>query len=251
MNIKTVSFNIRCCDDVDGHAISERAPRLNEILFKIKPDLIGFQECQLPWEPLIEDAYLKDYEMYLVHRAEKNPESTPILWRRDRFSCLEKGHFWLSDTPDVESRGWDELFNCYRICLWALLQDKESGEKFVFMNTHYGFGDKGQCDSGDLIAARAKAIGDYPIVLTGDFNMKPTDAGYGQITSYFTDSNAVTSRDFRATFHGYAPEKHLDEHIDYCFVNDKVMPVSYTMLDETFDGKYPSDHYGLLVELMI
>ncbi len=251
MKIKVIGFNIRYCDDKDGHTICERAPRLKEILSREKPDLIGFQECELPWEPILEQDYSNEYEIHLVHRAEKSAESTPILWRRDRFDCLEKGHFWLSDTPEVESRGWDERFNCYRICVWALLQEKSSSEKILFMNTHYGFGDKGQCDSADLIAARAKAIGGYPTLVTGDYNMKPTDAGYSRMTSHFTDSNAVTARDFSATFHGYEPEKYPDEHIDYCFVNDRITPVSYTVLNQTFDGKYPSDHYGLLLELDI
>ncbi len=249
MEIKVVSFNIRYCDDKDGHAICERGPRLREILSPLKPDVIGFQECEKPWEPLLKEYFDKDYDSYLVHRAEKSSESTPIFWRRDRFDCLEKGHFWLSDTPDVESRGWDERFNCYRICLWALLKDKKTGTEFLFMNTHYGFGDKGQSDSADLIASRAKSIGTYPTFVTGDFNMNPADAGYRQMTAHFADVNAVTANNWRATFHNYAPDTNTTEHIDYIFTNDKITPISYEMLDKTFDGKFPSDHFGIIAKL--
>ena len=49
MELKVVSFNIRCCDDKDGHSIAERAPRLKSILHSVDADLIGFQECRHDW----------------------------------------------------------------------------------------------------------------------------------------------------------------------------------------------------------
>ena len=250
MNLKVVSFNIRCANDPEGHSIEERAPRLKAVLDTVKADIIGFQECQLDWEKIIEKDYLEEYEMYLVHR--KDPESCPILWRKDRFDCIEKGHFWLSDTPDVMSGGYDDLYHCYRICLWAILKDKNTGEEFLYMNTHFGFGDDAQTKSANLIAERAKRIGNFATVLTGDFNLTPSYATYPVLTSHFTDVNAVTAKDDRPTYHGYYfKEITSDYHIDFCFVNDKVIPVSHTMLDQTFDGKYPSDHYGILCELKI
>lgn len=250
MDIKVVSFNIRCANDVNGHSIEERAPRLKAILDRVKADVIGFQECQLDWEKIIEKDYLDEYEMYLVQR--KDPESCPIMWRKDRFDCVDKGVFWLSDTPDVMSGGYDDLYHCYRICMWAILKDKKTEESFLYMNTHFGFGDDAQTKSAELIAARAKKIADLPTVLTGDFNLTPSYKTYPVLTKHFTDVNAVTAKDDRPTYHGYYFKKITkDYHIDFCFVNDKVTPVSHTMLDQTFDGKYPSDHYGILCELKL
>ena len=42
MKLKVISFNIRCKDDKDGHAISERAPRLADLTLPLDADLIGF-----------------------------------------------------------------------------------------------------------------------------------------------------------------------------------------------------------------
>ena len=134
MELKVVSFNIRCCDDNDGHSIVERAPRLKSILDSVDADLIGFQECRNDWETILPRDYADKYELYIVRRGDD--ESSPILWKKDKFECLDKGIFWLSDTPEDMSKGWDERFNCYRICMYAVLKDKESGEKFCFMNTH-------------------------------------------------------------------------------------------------------------------
>ena len=119
------------------------------------------------------------------------------------------------------------------------------------MNTHYGFGDKGQSDSSHLIASRREAVGSYPTVITGDFNMHPDMAGYKAMTEHFKDVNALTAKDYTTTYHGYTPDKITDEHIDYTFITDDITPISYTHIKDTVDGKFPSDHYGLFVELKL
>lgn len=248
MQLKVISFNIRCADDPDGHSIAERAPRLKAVLDACDADVIGLQEGRPAWMPYLEADYLA-YELYNVWRDTSDwPESAPLLWKRDRFDCLDKGHFWLSDTPDVESGAeWDARFHCKRICVWAKLRDKATGETVLAMNTHFGFGDEGQVKSAALIAARAAALGDLPTVVTGDFNMRPTAPAYAEMTRHFTDMNPG---DERITFHGYGKAK-SPSHIDYGFGNAAVTPVAVRLLDETFDGKYPSDHYGLYFELKI
>ena len=79
--------------------------------------------------------------------------------------------------------------------------------------------------------------------------MTPDSLGYQEMTKYFTDVNTVTANYKGITYHVYNPEKHSTEHIDYCFINDKVSALSYSLLNKTFDGKFPSDHYGLNIEL--
>ncbi|MBQ8175375.1 MAG: hypothetical protein IJ009_08255 [Clostridia bacterium] len=251
MDISVVSFNIRCANDPNGHSISERAPRLGSVMEPLGADLIGFQEYVPEWEPYIAEAFGVDCGIFNRWRAEANRDGVPILWHKDKFDCLKTGCFWLSDTPDAESRGWDRVFNCYRICTYAVLRHKENGTEFVFMNTHFGGGDDCQVKSADLIASRSKEISDLPTFIIGDFNMTPDTKGYAAMTAHFTDANAVTAKDARATFHGYEPSAHPDEHIDYCFVGEGIVPVSHTLLDGTVDGKHPSDHYGLHIKFSI
>lgn len=251
MELSAVSFNIRWTDDPNGHSIAERAPRLLAIIAGYAPDLIGLQEYSPAWEPYIESALGKEYAILNRWRAETNGEGTPILYRKDRFDCLDNGCFWLSDTPEEESRGWDYFFNCYRICMYAVLRHKESGKCFTFMNTHFGGGDDCQIKSAKLLASYSKKISDLPTVITGDFNMTPSSVGYAEMAAHFIDVNAVTAKDTRATFHGYVPNEHLDEHIDYCFVTGDVTPLARCLLNETENGKYPSDHYGLYQKMII
>ena len=117
------------------------------------------------------------------------------------------------------------------------------------MNTHYGFGDKGQVDSSRLIYEYSKKISPYPTFVTGDFNMYPDSLGYGEIIKHFTDVNGATANDRRTTYHGYGTVDNA--HIDYCFIDEKIKPLSFKLIDETVDGKYPSDHYGFFTTLEI
>lgn len=248
MELKVISFNIRYCDDKDGNSIKERAPRLAEVTKKYDADIIGFQEYTVPWEEQIAKFY-PEYEIFNKYRSVYQLESAPILWKKDRFECISKGYFWLSDTPEVESRGWDSLYNCWRMCEYVTLRHIESGKLFTYMNTHYGFGDKGQIDSSRLIYDYSRKISFLPTLITGDFNMTPESLGYAEMVKHFTDVNAVTANDRRTTYHEYGRVD--NQHIDYCFINDKVKPISLRLIDEIVDGKYPSDHYGLFVRLEI
>ena len=252
MILKVISFNIRCCDDPDGYSVAERAPRLAIVTKPYDADIIGFQEYRPRWEKHIEKYYGDKYDMFLKYRNKTvDIEASPILWRKDKFECLNSGYFWLSDTPDVESRGWDELYNCYRMCVYVILKDKQSGKTFAVMNTHFGFGDKCQIDSSKLIYEYSEPFEEIPAFILGDFNMTPDSIGYKEITKYFDDVNTKTSNDLRSTYHGYKPEKITDQHIDYCFINKNVVPVNQKIIDGLVDGKFPSDHYGLYVELDI
>lgn len=248
MELKVISFNIRCCDDDNDNSIKERAPRLAKITSAYDADIIAFQEYTVPWEEEIAKFY-PEYEIFNKYRSVSELESAPILWKRDKFECIDKGYFWLSDTPTVESRGWDELYNCWRMCEYVTLKHIESGKTFTHMNTHYGFGDKGQTDSSRLIYEYSKKITKAPTFITGDFNMRPTSKGYGEMVKHFTDVNRATVNDRRTTYHGYG--KVDNAHIDYCFIDDKIKPLGLKIIDETVDKKYPSDHYGLFIRLDI
>lgn len=252
MELKVISFNIRCCDDKNGNSIAERGPRLGGIINSYSPDVIGIQEFRPAWQEQFDKYFLDEYDIYNVPRDSlPNGESVPVLWKKDRFDCVKKATFWLSDTPEVESGDWDEKYHKNRICSYVILRDKRDGKTFAFMNTHFGFGDMGQTKSAELIYKYSNAIGEDAVFVTGDFNMNPKDLGYAEMIKHFTDVNAVTANEKGITFHGYAPEKYTDTHIDFCFINGGVKPLSYKIIKDTVDGKYPSDHYGLLVGLEV
>lgn len=249
MEIRVIGFNIRSCNDPNGNSIPERAPRLAKILKDYDADIVCLQEFTPKWEPFMEDLKRGVYDHVHKYRNETvDIEGSPILWKKDKFDCLQTGHFWLSDTPEVESRGWDALYNCYRMCLYAILREKATGKTFTVMNTHFGFGDEGQTASAELIAAYSKKISSWPTMVLGDFNMAPPSPGYQKITGYFTDVNMATGKDMSITFHAYNSGK-PQWLIDYCFVDSGITPKAYKRITDLVDGKFPSDHYGIYTVL--
>ena len=79
--------------------------------------------------------------------------------------------------------------------------------------------------------------------------MTPTSRAYAEMIKKAADVNAQTIHDRHSTFHAYQLEKDLNEHIDFCFVNEHVRPLDFKIIDELVDGKFPSDHYGIYADL--
>lgn len=241
MQLRLLSFNIRCNNDPDGHSIPERAPRVAAILRKYAPDIIGMQEYHRRWEPswsVLDDAA---YEEMIVDRGDG--EGNVLRWRRDRFEAVDKGHFWFADDPNTPSTDWDEKYHKARICIYCVLKERQSGKIFTYMNVHYGFGDEGQKKNAQLLRAYAQKLGNHPTVIAGDFNLKPGTPGYLAMTDYYTDANTEGLAD--PTYHNYARTPGCI--LDYCFLNQGVKPLTYEPVTDTFEGKYPSDHYGICI----
>lgn len=248
--IKLITFNIKCGGS-GIYSIDHRAPLLKTVLDQYDADIIGFQEATPKWMEYLEKDLGEEYELFNKYRASFNLESTPIAWRKSRFDCLDKGYFWLSDTPDVESGGWDS-WGCNRICMWVKLFDKQEGNEVTFFNTHYGFGDECHIKSGNLILNHFKAMKVDCGFLTADFNMTYTRPGYKLLEQHLIDANMATAKDLRHTCHGYNPNRTGGAPIDICFVTpDTVVPLNAKRIDDLVNGEFPSDHYGFYFELEI
>lgn len=81
--------------------------------------------------------------------------------------------------------------------------------------------------------------------------MTPSALPYAAMIEKFTDANALTVCDRRSTYHGYEPQIDKNMHIDYCFIDKSITPVTFKIIDELVENKFPSDHYGIYAELEI
>ena len=250
--LKVITFNIYCGDPENkpGFAVADRAPRVGAVVAPYDADLIGFQEATPTWMPYLTAQYGRDYEMIYRYRSADSLETTPLLWKRARFECLKKGVFWYSDTPEQESKGWDTM-GFARICMYARLRDRESGKEFTYMNTHFGFGDECQLGSAALIEQYARKLGGDRTIVTGDFNMKHTDAAYAAMTKHFGDANMMTVRDTISTTWQDWDVNHTGDLIDYCFVQGDVTPTHSERISRLVGGQFPSDHFGVYTEMTI
>lgn len=248
--LKVVTFNLRYNDDENGHSVAERAPRLRRVLSGYDADLMGFQEATPKWMELLRRDYGEAYDFFTKCRDEEAREAAPVFWKKDRFECVDKGYFWLSDTPDVPSLGYD-AWGCCRICTWVTLRDKKKSGVFTYLNTHFGFGDREQMLSVKLVLDRISRIAGDRVILTGDLNMHMGTQSYQELAKHLVDVNMATVRDLRPTYHDYDIHRADPEsRIDFCFISRETLrAITSRRMDEMVDGKFPSDHYGVYSEI--
>ena len=237
--LRILDYNIRCANDginsVTGsnNDIAARAPRLEALIRKYEPDVIGLQEASRRWTAEL-DARLHDtYRMVYLYRNENSREATPILWKRDKFELNREGHFWLSDFPEMSTKSFGGPH--YRICNWVRLQVKETGEQFIFVNTHLQ-GGQIAAHSAKLILKRMEERGaftEFPAFLTGDFNVPPESECCKILneSGKYKDINVDLGFDPSITNNGYnaRPDDHPVCSIkDFIFYTPSMMkPLSY------------------------
>lgn len=174
-------------------------------------------------------------------------EHMSIFYLKDRYELLEHGDFWLSQTPDTVSMGWDAA--CHRIVTWGYFKDRQSGKTFYCFNTHLDHvGEVARRESILLIVNRIQSITNkskVPIYLTGDFNSDISSGIFLPLLKWMKPARKeapITNN--RGTFNGFgtAPNTIVIDHIFYKFSK----PVSFETLDQPIYGKsYISDHYPI------
>jgi len=253
MKIKVISQNVRHSNDGPNHMVADRMPRIRSLIQKYDPDIVGFQEIRARWLEMIQENFSAEYEIHHQYRSDHGQEATTMMWRKSRFDCLDKGYFWLSPTPHIQSHSWDigSGYNDYRICMWATLKDKVTGHTFTYFNTHYSFGDERHCLSNKLIKDHIREAGIDAAIITADFNFNNTSVGYRDMVKTMGDLNVDTVNDPRTTFTGYKPGR-VGSPIDFIFYTKKtIKPLTYHLMDEMFDGYFASDHFGIYGEFEI
>lgn len=110
------------------------------------------------------------------------PDAT-ILYDRTVFDMLDKGWYWLSETPDRPSIGW--TLSLFRIVIWARLRDRRSDTEFVFISTHFDNNGANKVPSANLFMNRTGAWvteHNLPVIVTGDFNSELDSDSYRILT---------------------------------------------------------------------
>ena len=217
------------------------------------PDIVGLQECTYAcYQGLMKD--LVGYGFVGVGREngklDKNSgESCGILYKTEKFTLLDSGTFWLSETPEIPGKGWDADY--VRICTWALFRDKTTGQEFVHVNTHLENIDDGTgmeaLEKGTRMVIDKALSFDGPVIMTGDFNFEKETPYYSAVLEAgFRDAQAVAIQTMEGpTYHGDPAE-----HIDYVFLNADIARVEvYKLVEDTYESVYPSDHYPIYVDL--
>lgn len=247
--IRVMSYNIRCHapDDFGKKNWFYRANLVADTIEKAQPGIIGFQEVNSwQYDYLCESMPL--YDSIITYRDDipVYSEGCPVFFRTDLYTLIEKGSFWLSETPDEMSKDWGAA--CYRICSYAKLKDNASGKEFIVFNTHLDHvSDEARINGINVVLDKINEFGGVPAILMGDLNAEEKSDTYKSAIEFFDDTKYMTDNTMKScTYQGWGTQ--LDrECIDYIMISKSDFKVhSYKVITDTYDGVYTSDHFPLM-----
>jgi endonuclease/exonuclease/phosphatase family metal-dependent hydrolase len=259
--LRVMSFNVRYATAPDGaDAWSKRTDLFFATIENFQPDLIGFQEVLAVQYDAIA-ARMKGHAFSGVARddGQRQGEFSSIGYRRDRFTVLAAGTFWLSETPTVAgSKSWDAALP--RICSWVRLRETATGRELVFANTHFDHrGVVARREAARVLSEQLGPIGaGVPAILTGDFNINEDNPAYLALVKPGKPEWIAWLDSYR-TLH---PQRQPDEasfngfkggvkgsRIDFIFHTAHFKATAAAIDRTSRDGRYPSDHYPVTAVL--
>ena len=251
--LEVVSYNIRYDNSQDGENQWDiRKETLASYLLKSSPDIIGMQEV-LNNQLADLSNFLKEYKHVGVGREDGKTkgEYSPIFYRKSKLKVLMSSTFWLSETPQKISVGWDAALE--RICTYALFIDRKSKKQFWVFNTHFDhLGKIARSESVNLILEQISIlnVNDYPILVTGDLNLTPETLPIKKFQSNLNDvlSDLNLNNPKYGTFNGFDITKDANRRIDYIFQKGfRVLSAEHLWI-KTPKGLWASDHHPVYLK---
>ena len=248
--IKVMSYNIRTGTAKDGtNSWNFRFSSTAMMLDEVKPDVFGIQEA-LNSQVMYIDEMCENYDYVGGGRddGKKKGEYTAIFWNKKTVKKIKWGMFWLSETPDKPSKGWDA--KCMRTATWAVMKHKKSGKEFFFINTHLDHvGTEARKNALSLIISQVEKLNkdSLPVVFTGDFNLNHDSPVLSALDGKFQNTRKIAAKtDSNRTFNKWGKEKG-DKIIDHIYVSGFSSCMEYRTVTEKFgDRKFISDHYPII-----
>lgn len=261
LDLNIMTFNIRYDNPDDG--LNNWKFRKENVIKAIRfqdVDVFGGQEVLS--NQLKEMAeQLQEYSVIGVGREDgkEKGEYSPILFKKDTFTLIKSGYFWLSKTPEKPSKGWDAA--CERIATWVQLKDKATGKRFFVLNTHFDhIGTIARQESVKLIQNKTAELSEgLPQIVMGDFNANPESTVVQEIVR---PTNVIVLLDSKKTASlVYGPDWSFHDFgripftkrplIDYIFISKNIKVLKYAVLVETVNENFLSDHAPVLVKVSL
>ncbi len=240
--LTAATYNVRYdsrTDSTKGNGWQQRSPYLCQLIRFHDFDIFGAQEVTHRQLLDMLDA-LPGYAYIGVGRddGKTGGEYSPVFYKKDRFKLLDSGTFWLSETPETPSKGWDAVLP--RICSWGHFRDLESGRRFWFFNLHMDHrGVKAREESAKLVLSVIREkCGDEPVILTGDFNVNQKSSVYRILAESNTVEDSYQKTEFRyavtGTFNSFNPNSNTSSRIDHIFVTPDIRVERYGILTDSY-----------------
>ena len=252
-HITMMSANVRCLTPLDLGKKSwfYRADLLMEDIASQAPGIIGFQEAT-QWQYNYLVASMPQYDSVIDYRDTSiASEGCPIFYHKDQYTLVDKGSFWLSETPEVMSKDWGAAH--YRICSYVILKENASGKSFVVFNTHLDHvSDEARIKGIGVVLDKIAQFGGLPAVIMGDFNAIEGSETYESVTENFLDARyeAAETRD-SYTYQNWGNLESA-KRLDYFMISKEgITALRYDVIPAVHNGVYASDHCPIVLELKL
>ena len=264
LKMKVASFNILGeGKNKDATPWNNRSTAICLKMHKLQADVMGFQE--------VDSVQLTDLQQGLPEYVAIGEKIVPptntnaplprlnelnaIFYKKNNFRVISNGTFWLSDTPDVISRGWNNT-EPNGIC-WAVLQHIKTGISFLYANIHMGkFSPQQRTEAAILVKTYlSKLSNSTPVILAGDFEATDQDDYYTTLlTRYFPlqDTWTATKPKFNGVTLNAFGMQDLQMRSDFILTTPNIKIKSLYTEKGSIGGKiYLSDHDILVSEMTI
>ncbi len=255
---RVASYNIRYpaqADEDSGNGWNTRKQPLVNLMVSHGFDLIGTQEGYIFQLDDIKSMMPGFEYISYPYGGESVRHQCATFYKVDLYEAVESGVFWLSETPEVSSIGWDATDS--RICVWTKFKVKETGKIFYFFNVHFYWRlEIAKAASGPLMARKIKEIaGDAPVICTGDFNSTIETPQMEAVKEILSDACDLTETPREGVENtnlgGGVFQGDAKNRIDFIFVSDHFQVEDYKVLSDRYgEGRYPSDHLPVTSLLM-
>ena len=245
--LKVMSYNIRFGKAKDGdNSWDNRKAAAAAMIMDQKPAVFGVQEA-LDFQLEYIQQNCPGYGYIGVGRedGEHGGEHMAVFYDSQRMELKNWGTYWLSETPEVPSKGWDA--RCKRTATWALFYDRLNDRHFYFVNTHLDHvGVQARINGLALVVERIGGMNpeNYPMILMGDFNVHPENSCLDDLRTKMLDAwNTAAEADYGDTYHGWG--KHGNSTpIDYIFHKGFTSCLNIQRVRKEYLGvPFVSDHY--------
>ncbi len=251
-----MTFNIRYASPNDGINLWQyRKEHVAETISFYNASVCGLQEATKPQVDFLESA-LPEYSWIGVGRddGKDNGEFSPIFYKKTILQLLDWETIWLSETPEVPSRGWDAALP--RIATLARFRTRNGKKIFYVINTHYDhIGQLARLNSSKLLATKCQELSKkgFPVIFMGDLNSTP-DADPVKVLKEIGLINTELVSEMphfgpRGTFNGFQNKEDPERLIDYIYFSGKLLVKKHATLSNTWEGLFASDHFAVMAEI--
>ncbi len=262
LKTRVMTYNILCrrCYKGPYEEWSLRIKHLQETVVLAHADLVGLQELG-SWNDVQDfQSVLPNHKPVVFENASLNRYDAVFFYYADRFTLIQQGGFWLSKHPYSGGlRNWN-IPSMPRHLNWALLEEKETGKRFIFSNTHFDNNIPNQEKSAELVIREfSQRFKNIPIIFAGDMNSSPETEAYKKLSATYSDiklENTFSLSHVRAAAEpAHAESAGVPDNIDHVFVGNASFRVtSWAQWRNSYRSDrgvemMPSDHLPIIVEL--